>query len=84
MLAGIWQPVAVPTEKEPVIAAQHSHTPLTARTPKPRPLAAIMTGRPLQENDLPDVFPGVRPTLAAAILDDEAAVYTYNGRSLSF
>ena len=38
MLAGIRQPVAVPTEKEPVITTQHGHTPLTARTPEPGPL----------------------------------------------
>jgi len=64
----------VPTQKEPVIAIQHGHTPLTARTPKPGPLATIMAGCPVEGDDLPHVFPGVRPTPAAAILNDQAAV----------
>src|SRR5262245_46666572 len=33
-----------------------------------------MTGRPVEGEDLPDVFPGGCPTPAAAILNDQAAV----------
>src|SRR5215510_3134696 len=33
-----------------------------------------MTGRPVEGDDLPNVFPGVRPTPAAAILKDQTAV----------
>jgi hypothetical protein len=69
-LAGIREPVTVPTQKEGVIATQDGHTALTARTPEPGPLATIMTGRPVQDDHLADVFPYLTPAPASAVLDD--------------